>query len=85
MTRDACATWLRLVKGTGQAGAGRVLIVGRLGREQLAERRGLHRTYLSGIERATRNVSLCTLELLAAGLECDAAELLTRPTAGFAA
>ena len=47
--------------------------------EQLAERCGLHRTYLSGIERATRNVSLSTLELLAAGLECDAAQLLSRP------
>lgn len=47
--------------------------------EQLAERCGLHRTYLSGIERATRNVSLATLELLAAGLECDPAQLLIRP------
>lgn len=47
--------------------------------EELAERCGLHRTYLSDIERATRNVSLSTLELLAAGLGCTASELLTGP------
>ena len=45
--------------------------------EELADRCGLHRTYVSDIERATRNVSLSTLELLASGLECEASELLT--------
>ncbi len=45
--------------------------------EELAERCGLHRTYVSDIERATRNVSLSTLELLASGLTCEASELLT--------
>ena len=48
-----------------------------ISQEELADRCGLHRTYVSGIERATRNVSLSTLELLASGLECEASELLT--------
>jgi transcriptional regulator with XRE-family HTH domain len=33
--------------------------------EELAERSGLHRTYVSGIERGTRNVSLDNLERIA--------------------
>lgn len=34
----------------------------------LAERVGLHPTYLSGIERGERNVSLVNIHVLAAGL-----------------
>ncbi|MFQ3668323.1 MAG: helix-turn-helix transcriptional regulator, partial [Fimbriimonadaceae bacterium] len=42
----------------------------RLGMTQLelAERSGLHLTYISGIERGTRNPTLSVLERLAAGL-----------------
>lgn len=44
--------------------------------EDLAEKTGLHRTYIGTIERKKRNVSLSTLEALASGLDCGAADLL---------
>ena len=47
-----------------------------MSQEELADRCGLHRTYIGGVERAERNVSLLTLELLAAGLRCNPADLL---------
>ena len=47
-----------------------------LSQEELAVKTGLHRTYIGAIERAERNVSLATLEALAAGLECDPGDLL---------
>lgn len=37
--------------------------------EQLAEEAGLHRTYISGIERGIRNPTLTVLEKVAAALE----------------
>lgn len=37
--------------------------------EELADRAGLHRTYVSGIERGTRNPTLTVLDRLAKGLE----------------
>ena len=48
-----------------------------LTQEELAERCGLHRTYLGNVERAERNVSLAILEALATGLDCEPPELLT--------
>jgi len=44
--------------------------------EALAERAGLHRTYVSSIERAERNVSLENIFRLADALGVDARELL---------
>lgn len=38
--------------------------------EELADRTGLHRTYISGIERGIRNPTVTILERLAEGLEC---------------
>src|SRR5687767_8794358 len=40
-----------------------------LTQDDLADRAGIHRTYLSDIERGTRNVSLVNIERLAAALE----------------
>ena len=48
-----------------------------LSQERLAERAGLHRTYVGGIERAERNVSIDNIERLAAALEVDIVDLLT--------
>ena len=49
-----------------------------LSQEALAERSGLHRTYIGSIERCERNVSIDNIERLAIALECDIPELLTR-------
>jgi len=48
--------------------------------EQLAFESGLHRTYISGIERGLRNVSIDNIELIASALETSAANLLVGPT-----
>jgi len=47
-----------------------------LSQELLADRAGLHRTYISSIERAERNVSLENIFALAAALGVPAGELL---------
>ena len=46
-----------------------------LSQEQLAERAGLHRTYVSSIERGHRNVGLDNILDLAAALGVPAADL----------
>ena len=47
--------------------------------ENLAEIVDLHRTYISGIERGTRNVSLRNIEKIARALELPVIDLLTEP------
>ena len=46
-----------------------------LTQEELAERAGIHRTYLSDVERGGRNLSLVNIERLAAALKVSLAEL----------
>lgn len=48
-----------------------------LSQEKLAERAGLHRTFISLIERRGRNVTLGVVEALAGALEVDVPTLLT--------
>jgi transcriptional regulator with XRE-family HTH domain len=44
--------------------------------EELAERCGLHRTYIGGIERGERNVALLNILRIASALEVSPSELL---------
>ena len=46
-----------------------------LTQEDFAEKAHIHRTYLSDIERGTRNVSLINIERIAAGLDIPISEL----------
>ena len=50
-----------------------------LSQEGLADALGIHRTYVGGLERGERNVTLRTVERLAELLEVDAASLLAPP------
>lgn len=47
-----------------------------LSQMELAHRVGLHPTYISGIERGVRNVSLVNIHVLAEGLGVASADLL---------
>lgn len=47
-----------------------------LSQEELAARAGLHRTYISSVERARRNLSLENIFVIAAALGCDPRELI---------
>lgn len=49
-----------------------------LSQEALASACGLDRSYMGGVERGQRNVSLVNVELIAVGLELTMAELLCR-------
>ena len=44
--------------------------------EELAERAGLHRTYISGVERGVRNPTVTVLEKIAKGLDSAVAALV---------
>ncbi len=48
-----------------------------LSQEALADVCGYHRTYIGGIERSERNITIATLEALAGALDVDAKALLT--------
>ncbi len=56
-----------------------------LSQEALAERAGLHRTYVGSLERGERNVALMNLQAFASALGLTVAELLRGvdvPTSG---
>ena len=47
-----------------------------LSQEELASRAGLHRTYVSSVERGLRNVSIENIFAFARALGCEARDLL---------
>lgn len=47
-----------------------------ISQEKLAELAGLHRTYISSVERGERNVTIETVEKLAKALKVTMAELM---------
>ena len=49
-----------------------------LTQEDLADKAGIHRTYLSDIERGSRNISLINIERIAAALSLSLSELFGR-------
>lgn len=50
-----------------------------ISQEELADRANLHRTYVSDVERGTRNISLVNIERLAAALEISVTKLFRPP------
>ena len=55
-----------------------------LSQEKLADSAGLHRTYVSGVERGLRNISLENIDRLAAALDVEMAELMPKRETGEA-
>lgn len=47
-----------------------------ISQEKLAELAGLHRTYVSSVERGERNISLVNIEKLAGALDVSLAKLM---------
>lgn len=65
-----------VLRALGERVRARRLSLG-LSQEQLAERAGLHRNYVGGIEQGRRNVATVNLVRLAVALELDPGDLLT--------
>ena len=47
-----------------------------LSQEQLAEKAGVHRTYIGMIERSEKNITLCNMEKIAKALNVNIKDLL---------
>jgi transcriptional regulator with XRE-family HTH domain len=47
--------------------------------EALADAAGLHRTYVSSVERCERNITVDNMERLAKALDLDIVDLLSKP------
>lgn len=50
-----------------------------ISQEKLGELAGIHRTFVSMVERGERNVTIATVEKLAKALECRMADLMPDP------
>lgn len=63
-TKNLLATNIRLRRG-----------ILHISQESLAERAGLHRTYIGAIERGQQNVSIDNIEKIAIALGCSVSDL----------
>jgi len=50
----------------------------KISQEALADQAGLHRTYIGSVERGERNVSIDTMDRLAAAVGVDVLDLLSK-------
>ena len=50
----------------------------KLSQEKLADLSGLHRTYISSVERGERNISLINISKIAKALDCELIDLLSK-------
>jgi len=57
---------------------------GELSQEEFAERAGVHRTYVSQLERGIKSPSVRILDRMAGALKCEAWEILQEASAGQA-
>jgi transcriptional regulator with XRE-family HTH domain len=69
LARQVLANNLRRLRKTGS-----------LSQESLADKAGLHRTFVGAVERCERNISLDNIERLARALRVKVAELLSETT-----
>lgn len=67
----------QLLRTLGERVRARRLALG-LSQEALAERAGMHRNYVGGIEQGRRNVAVVNLVHLAVALDLDPGELLAQ-------
>jgi transcriptional regulator with XRE-family HTH domain len=68
-----------LLTALGGAIAKKRLLV-QMSQQQLARASGVHRSYMSDVERGLRNITLATLENIAQALRTTSAELLEAHT-----
>ena len=57
----------------------RLRLAAGLSQEAFAHACGLHRTYIGGVERGERNITLATLAKIAAALDASPVDLLREP------
>ena len=75
-TTTATAGYVPILQNLSRVVRGRREELG-LSQDELAHRSGLHRTYISDIERGARNLSLKNLVRLAEALEVPASKLMS--------
>lgn len=68
------------IRKTMGANLRRIRLQAKLSQEELADRAGIDRTYMSGLERGLRNPSLLVMERIAQALGASIADLVTEQT-----
>lgn len=66
---------LKVLKAFGTVVRDRREVLDNMSQEELADRAGLHRTYIGGVEQGRRNLSLLNIVKIAKGLKMEPEEL----------